>query len=384
MKILIIDDDAPLRGLIAEILQQQGWDVLEAPEGGAGMEKARQHLPDLILCDFEMDGLNGFQTLAGLRNDPATASIPFILMTGADAKAGMRRSMNLGADDYLTKPFDPGLLLKVVAARVERAQLSRRQAEEKLATLRTAIIAALPHELKTPLNGILGYAEMLHKDIDSFSRDELRSIAGDMYQSASRLNRLVDRFLYYAELQATAVKSPPARAAARTDPDEMKVTLEDTLRPLARDVGRAEDLRLQLGEGVPQMDLPRLARLASELVDNACKFSPPGSFICLAAGARGGRFVLEVRDTGRGLTPEQIRNAGALMQFDRLRYEQQGAGLGLAIVRLLAELSGGTMVIASQPGSGTTVAVSLPLATDAAAMAEGEGFYPATTGKASC
>ena len=97
-KILIIDDEEWLREMVNMALCQKGFEVIEAENGGAGIEIARKELPDLILCDVNMEKVNGYATLSSLRESPATASIPFILMTGLADNAGMRHGMELGAD----------------------------------------------------------------------------------------------------------------------------------------------------------------------------------------------------------------------------------------------------------------------------------------------
>ncbi len=104
-KILVIDDEEWLREMILLALSQKGYEVIEAESGAVGVEKARQILPDLVLCDVNMRQMDGYRTLSSLRGEPTTAAIPFILMTGAADTAGMRHGMELGADDYLPKPF---------------------------------------------------------------------------------------------------------------------------------------------------------------------------------------------------------------------------------------------------------------------------------------
>src|SRR5207247_392664 len=155
-KILVIDDEEWLREMVQLALSQQGYEVVEAPNGATGVEVARKQLPDLILCDVNMDKMDGYLTLSSLRNEPATASIPFILMTGLADHAGMRHGMELGADDYLPKPFAIDALYAAVEARLKKVQTVRQEAEKKLADLRDNISMMLPHELRTPLNGILG------------------------------------------------------------------------------------------------------------------------------------------------------------------------------------------------------------------------------------
>src|SRR5256885_9489149 len=163
-KILIIDDEEWLREMVNLALSQKGYEVVEAANGSMGIELARKELPDLILCDVNMDKVNGYATLSSLRDQPATASIPFILMTGLADNAGMRQGMELGADDYLPKPFTIEALYAAVEARLKKTQTLREEAEKKLADLRDNLSLMLPHELRTPLNGIIGYGEILASD----------------------------------------------------------------------------------------------------------------------------------------------------------------------------------------------------------------------------
>src|SRR6267142_1494244 len=133
--------------MIQLALRQRGYEVVEAHNGQEGIEKARKELPDLILCDVNMGKVNGYLTLAALRTEAPTAAIPFILMTGLADNAGMRHGMELGADDYLPKPFTLDGLYAAVDARLKKAQTVRSQAERRLADLRDAISLAVPHEL---------------------------------------------------------------------------------------------------------------------------------------------------------------------------------------------------------------------------------------------
>ena len=118
-KILVIDDNSAQRETIQDALRSNGFETIEAENGTAGVEMARTHLPDLILCDVNMAQGDGYATLALLRNEPVTANIPFILMSGYSNEAGMRRGMQEGADDYLTKPFTMDALFTAVKAQIK-------------------------------------------------------------------------------------------------------------------------------------------------------------------------------------------------------------------------------------------------------------------------
>src|SRR5580658_2673964 len=203
-KILVIDDEEWLREMIHLALKQKGFEVIESNNGADGIERARQELPDLILCDINMEKVDGYLTLASLRNEAPTAAIPFILMTGLADNAGMRHGMELGADDYLAKPFSTDALYAAVEARLKKAQTVRDEAERKLAHLRDNISLMMPHEMRTPLNGILSNAELLAQSATTLKSSEIAEIGQEIHKSSQRLERLIENFLIYAQLELIA------------------------------------------------------------------------------------------------------------------------------------------------------------------------------------
>ncbi|HMP81226.1 MAG TPA: hybrid sensor histidine kinase/response regulator [Verrucomicrobiota bacterium] len=363
-KILVIDDEEWLREMVQLALRQRGFNVIEAENGAVGIEKARKELPDLILCDVNMEKVDGYLTLSSLRNEPATAAIPFILMTGLADNAGMRHGMELGADDYLPKPFTLDALYAAVEARLKKAQTIREEAERKLSSLRESISMALPHELRTPLNGILAYGEILSADAETLQPGEIAEMGQVIHQSGRRLERLIENFLIYAQvelLSADAQKIHSLRGKPTEHPAQL---IEEHARKQAADANRAADLHLQLADTPIPMSEEYLSKVVGELVQNAFKFSDPDSTVTVKLEETADAFTLTVTDCGRGFSTEHIAKVGAYMQFDRKMHEQQGLGLGLAITRRLTELHAGTFTIQSERGSGTTVTIRVPKQAD--------------------
>ncbi|MCS7091309.1 MAG: response regulator [Verrucomicrobiota bacterium] len=356
-KILVIDDEPGLREMVHAVLTRRGFAVIEAQDGREGVELARQQHPDLILCDINMQHMNGYLTLAALREDPVTATIPFILMTGYADPAGMRYGMELGADDYLPKPFTPEQLHAAVEARLRKAQQIREAAERKLADLRDSISLALPHELRTPLNGILAYAELLATDAASLQPEEIAEMGQVIAESGRRLVRLVENFLIYAQLELLETESERVHALRQKQTPQAHVVVESRAREVAQQYRRVADLNLTVWPVALPMAEEYLARLTEELVANAFKFSKTGSPVEVSLVADGQGACLQVRDHGCGMTAEQVSRIGAYVQFNRKVREQQGLGLGLAICRRLTEVHGGVFQLESRPGQGTTVTV---------------------------
>jgi two-component system, sensor histidine kinase and response regulator len=361
-KILIIDDEEWLREMVHLALQQRGFQVVEAANGADGIEMARKELPDLILCDVNMDKVDGYLTLSSLRKEAPTAAIPFILMTGLADNAGMRHGMELGADDYLPKPFTTDGLYAAVDARLKKSQTIRDEAERKLAHLRDNISLMMPHEMRTPLNGILSNAELLANTAASLKPAEVAEIGQEIHKSGERLARLIENFLIYAQIELVAADPKNVHALRSGRTDRPKELIERHAAEQATQAGRRPDLALELADVPVPIAGEYLSKITDELLQNAFKFSTANTPVRLTFAGTFNGTVMTVSDKGRGFTPEQIMRIGAYMQFDRKLHEQQGLGLGLTIAKRLVELHGGVFSIASDQQSGTVVTAKFPKA----------------------
>src|SRR6266436_5318800 len=247
-KILVIDDEEWLREMVQLALRQKGFEVVQAQNGAIGVELARRELPDLVLCDVNMERMDGYLTLSALRSEATTASIPFILMTGLADNAGMRHGMELGADDYLPKPFTIDGLYAAVEARLRKAQTMRQESEKKLADLRDNISLMLPHELRTPLNGILAYGEILASEAATLPPNEVAEMGQVIHYSAKRLEHLIENFLIYAQIELLA-NDPQKIGALRTKQTSAPARLiEAKARNQAKLAQREADLVLELDD----------------------------------------------------------------------------------------------------------------------------------------
>jgi signal transduction histidine kinase len=359
--ILVIEDDPTLREFIHDLLELHGFRAISGSDGSKGIELARKHLPDLILCDVQMSDCDGYEVLTTLHQHPPTATIPFIFLTARSTRADIRHGMLSGADDYLTKPCNTDELFAAISRRLKKQAVVQAQSQQQLDNLRSSITLNLPHELRTPITGILSSAEILRALAYSAEPQDLLDIADNLQNSTERLYRLVQNFLLYAELEV-AIHDPnfPGRAITKY-PLNLKQLVASIAVPIARSMEREADLHLLVPDLT--LDLPEveLKKALEELIDNAFKFSKPGSPVEVSSNLSPQGLTLEITDCGRGMTPEQIAKLGAYMQFDRQFYEQQGTGLGLAIAKRLLELCGGSLTITSQTNQRTTVCVSLPV-----------------------
>jgi signal transduction histidine kinase len=284
-------------------------------------------------------------------------------MTGLADNAGMRHGMELGADDYLPKPFTTDALYAAVDARLKKAQTVHDEAERKLAHLRDNISLMLPHELRTPLNGILAYGEILAADADKLKPTEIAEMGHVVHQSGKRLERLIENFLIYSQLEVIAA-DPKNVNALRIGRTEHPVALiEKHAIAQAALADRSQDLSFEMGDIPLPMSGEYLSKVVDELTQNAFKFSDPGSPVRLILAEAFNTITLSISDQGHGFSTEQISRVGAYMQFDRTMQEQQGLGLGLVIAKRLVALHGGTLSIVSSPNSGAVISAKFPKST---------------------
>ena len=361
-KILVIEDNADILEEVLTWLWLEDYTAIGAADGRIGIEQALTQAPDLILCDIMMPEKDGYRVLLELRTQPATALTPFIFMTAKQERVDIRYGMELGADDYVTKPFSHEELLGAVRSRLARRDRFAQESNQRVSTMRERLLHMLPHELRTPLVGILGIGELLSQDAATLTPAEISDYASMITSSGQRLYRLVENHLLYAQLELYAADAQKAARLDHTQVTALAHVVYDTSEQVANLYGRATALHLEVQPANLRIVKQDLSKIIYELLDNAFKFSKAPTLVQVIGKVQGASYRLDILDQGHGLTPENLAQLDAYTQFERSTYEQQGTGLGLAIVQRLATLAGGAVQIDSTVGVGTVVHVTLPLA----------------------
>lgn len=356
-KILVIDDEVPLLEEIVEWLEFEGFEVRGANNGEAGIAIALEQLPDLILSDVNMPGIDGYRVLLELRTHAPLSLTPFIFLTAMADRRNVRYGMELGADDYITKPFSHSELLSAIRSRLEKIAVIQERSDSALNKLRHSLLYALPHELRTPLNSILGFGELLKMDADTIQPEKIALMADSIVAGGRRLYHLIENYLLYAQLEMQIDRSS---LGMRTAEVAEYITLCSA--QVAARYNRSPLLALTLVDAPLKLASVDLSKIVTELVDNAFKFSAATTPVEISSQVDAEGYHLQIRDSGRGIAPQYLDQIGPYMQFDRALYEQQGSGLGLVIAQRLAEQCGGRLTLESKVGMGTTVTVLLPLA----------------------
>jgi len=359
----IIDDDSALGAALSAGLEAHGYRVNFSNSAEAGWAAAHEENPDLILCDINMPGKNGHRLLQELRQDQELGNCPFIFMTGNPYYADPRVAMNLGADDFLLKPFSLDTLVACVSARLRRSDIAGHVEAGLVEHLKNGLRRSLPHEFFTPLTGIMGFAEMLDQDGDQMNRTEQKEALRNILLSSRRLQRTLRNYLYALDrlIPDSHAPFPVISTAAVTQ------IMQHAAQSAAERHGRRGDLVAGISGEAITGGAHELTLLVEELVDNAFSFSAPETTVEVRAARVGDELHLMVRDHGRGMTRAQIKSLGLFRQFERNKYEQQGLGVGLFIAHQVLRRFGGKIHFESTKGEGTTCHVSLPIALDSGA-----------------
>jgi K+-sensing histidine kinase KdpD len=249
-----------------------------------------------------------------------------------------------------------------VNSQIQKRQALFLQAEQKLNELRAQLSSTIPHELRTPLNGIMGYADILRKHSAELEPSEVAQMSERIFKNAKRLNRLVENFLIYAQLEMLETDRAKIALLKKSRVDDVALIIDSIATQKTYESARSFDLDLHLETANLAISSEYFTKIFEEVFDNALRYSKKGSPVHVHAAMSGAKYVITITDHGRGLTPHQIQEIGAYKQFERRIYEQQGTGLGLSVAKKLAEVHGGSLSVESEHDKRTTIVITLPLA----------------------
>jgi signal transduction histidine kinase/HPt (histidine-containing phosphotransfer) domain-containing protein len=384
--ILVVDDDRWTLEIMVTTFRDD-YHVSLAESGETALELAMARMPDAILLDLNLPDIDGFEILKRLQQEPATHSIPVILLTSAHDIESETRGLALGAVDYVTKPMNPKSVQARVSSQIRlkraEAELRRYEAKEHLdemideiersaavernreiqLQMKDAFLSHVSHELRSPLASIYNFVTLIADGLAGAITAQQGEYLKLVLVSLAHLKAMIDDLL-----EATRLGTGKLTIQAQT------VSVEEHIRFVLEALrGLANSKSIQLASEVPagldgvRADPTRLRQILIALTDKALKFTPTGGSVRLAAHvfAQDPRFlVIEVSDTGCGIS---AHDAQAI--FERLYQCQaddssggRGLGLGLHIARELVRRQGGEIWVTSIPGSGSRFCFTVPIA----------------------
>ena len=360
-KMLLIDDDPKLLLGLKAVMSLQGYEVLSTIDGNEGIRLAQEHQPDVIICDVMMPKPNGFHVKRFLADNEQTAEIPFIFLTARTLATEKVSGLQMGADDYVTKPFNADELVSRVESILRRSEIGRqrglREMESKIEKIRQSISVNLGHELRTPLTVILANLEMAMREKFKGTVQDLDWYLENSLSGAQKLATLVEDMILLNDIDQGNICSQRV-------PIDLNTCFMNTVRDICYRYDPKElDVQISVQDDMliyaPEVEFKRAI---FHLVDNACKFSPDGAQISIQLRKNGiGGCLLSVENEGSSI-PKELREK----VFERYYQIQQGdnrpyngLGIGLTIARAVAEACGGSVEI-KDSDIGCKVQITLP------------------------
>jgi len=344
--ILVIDDDLPMLLGLRVLLERSGYQVKTCENSLTAIKMAEDIQPDLIVCDVMMPLMDGFKVRDELSASRLTSGIPFLFLSARASQTDKLRGLEGGADDYVTKPFDPRELVARINAVFRRQDHSHQDAAQEMnrqiERIQSEISHNISHELRTPMTQILMSLDMLLRDKYDDPED-LKWFVETALSQSHRLNGLIDDLTFLSNYDI-----------GRTFVIRQKIDLNnDFTFPISTRQDLYKDKNLQVhinvAEGVV-IHAPRreFRQAVSHLVDNSLKFTSPMTSVLIDLAANGnGGCVLTVADYGSGIPAELhekvFERFYQISQGDTRQYG--GLGVGLTISRIIARALGGDVII---------------------------------------
>ncbi len=387
---ILVVDDTPDNLILMSALLKDLYRVKIVNSGEKALMVATSEWPpDLILLDIMMPDMDGYEVCQHLKGDPRTMNIPVIFLTAKAEVEDEKKGLELGAVDYITKPISPPIVMARVkshlALKVMTDQLrDKNEILEQAGRMKSEFLANMSHELRTPLNAIIGFSEVLRDGLLGDLSPQQKEYVNDIFTSGIHLLSLINDILDLSKVEA-------GKMTLELEPMQVTDLLQSGLQ-VVREKAMTHHLHLTNeiengldGLGDIWLDERKAKQILYNLLSNAVKFTPEGGDVHILArrvgveAVPGGQFdhylEMAVSDTGIGVSAvDQLRLFQPFTQIDStLARHYEGTGLGLVMVKRLAELHGGAVAMQSEPGKGSTFTVWLPWRTEDISPGESAG-----------
>lgn len=361
-RILVIEDEMFIRDEVMTWLELEGYDVLGADNGKDGLDLIYNENPDLVLCDINMPEMDGHEVLIELRSNMLYAQLPFIFLTATADHNAMREGMNLGADDYITKPFTYAEVLSAIRTRLTKQQQLNSQIEQlshiieeerQLRLLKSHLMGMFSHDFRNPLATILAASNMLQSYWDRLTPEKREQRFNHIEGSVHLLLQMLDEMLMVAEIENGQLTYNPQA----TDLTKLIEKIIGDFLMIDADKHIISSY-IQLPERI-MIDQKIIQHILTNLISNALKYSPIDTEIIVKASFKSDQFTLLVKDAGIGIPQEDIANIFE-PYFRASNVESaKGTGLGLALVMHTLDVCHGTIEVSSELEHGTSFTVRI-------------------------
>ena len=363
VKILIVDDMPANIDVLRKTLGPEDYEIFFATSGEAAIKTAHRCLPDLIILDILMPGLNGFETCQKLKKDPLTRDIPIMFISAKNETKDIVDGFIHGGVDYITKPFQPEEVCARVKTHLHLQMLkcelkSKNRRLEELNDLKNKFIGMASHDMLNPLNSIIGFSEMLLEGRDELSKEEQDEYLIFINSVSKNMSNLVNDVLNVSVIESGKLELNLTAGSLKSLVKE-RVFVH---KPIAAKKNIALHAKLV---DLPEcwFDANRISQVLDSLISNAIKFSLPNCGVLITLEKETNMCKVSIRDEGPGISPKD--QSKLFQHFKKLSAKptagEGSIGLGLAIAKKMVEAHKGTLVVESLLGEGCTFTLKIPL-----------------------
>ena len=372
-KILIVDDEKKNIKLIKGMLFSMPYQLFEALSGEEAVDMTHKINPDLILLDVMMPGTNGFEVCKILKDDKKYKSIPIIMVTALNENKHRVKAMELGADDFISKPLNSTeLIIRVkslirIKSYYDEISCYSKEIDEKnkkllnLEKIKDSLVHMIVHDLRNPLWAVFGYIDLMLLDKDNLSQNQIKNLE-TCIGACNDLKRMIDSLLDIYKMEEGRMKLERKKIV-------IAKLIDDSIKPFYINASKnrisievnhsSENLSLQI-------DPILVKRVLANLMNNAIRHTPPEGKISISTASyqNNGNILIEVRDTGNGVDPAHQQKI--FDKFEQIKIQKSNksvgsSGLGLAFCKLAIEAHGGVIWVESEgEGKGTNFKFTLP------------------------
>ncbi len=361
-RILIVDDTPANIQTLTAILKANGYQISVATNGKQALDVLARVHPDLILLDVMMPEMDGYETCRRLKADEQLSQIPVIFLTAKTETADIVQGFELGAVDYVTKPFNTHELLARVRTHLALLHQQRELQENyrrlsELERLRDSLVHMVIHDLRSPLLGLSGCLQMLQSDLDGKLETEQVEDLDSALTAAVRLSEMVTSLLDVSRLEAGEM--PLHKQVC-----DLRPVISTAIESLGGLVKGRNVIFTPPEEPVSLCCDPDVAaRVVANLIGNALKFTPKSGEVRVTTMVEGNTVRTAIKDTGPGIPPEYRERI--FEKFGQVEGREEGkkysTGLGLTFCKLAVEAHGGQIGVDSEVGQGSTFWFKLPV-----------------------
>ncbi|MCX6136340.1 MAG: hybrid sensor histidine kinase/response regulator, partial [Ignavibacteriales bacterium] len=360
--ILLVDDEPDLLDITASYLKMEGYSTLTAHSGPEALSLMVTTTPALIISDISMPEMSGFEFFDEVRKQDRFQGIPFIFLSGHSDPHNIRKGKEIGSDDYLIKPFDPGILIATIRGKLKRKEQLTASISQQYELLKNRLFFLLSHEMRTPLTSIMGASEILAGSGDSLSPEDFKEFLEMLQTGSKRLSNMIEDFLFVVKLESGELFQKMELRNSYLSPFRIleTITAQYDTRLKAKNVTLTLDAVDQVMHLL--IFMPHLDDILHRLTDNAVKFCHDHGAITITAATDGSRCIFSIQDSGPGIPSEEIEKVfDKFHQILREQTEQQGAGLGLYISKVLANANECPLKCFSDGSTGSTFTLEVPI-----------------------